>query len=119
MRVSTSFLYQRELGNITQRQQDLSKTSMQASTMKRVVVPSDDPVASARALEVQQSKDLNTRYKENGTKVNESLNLADSCMSDVTGVLQRVKELVVAAGSPALNDANLKAMAGEIRTQYV
>ena len=118
MRVSTSFLYQRELGNITQRQQDISKTSMQVSTMKRVVVPSDDPVASARALEVQQSKDLNTRYKENGTKVNESLDLADSCMSDVTSALQRVKELVVSAGSPALNDANLKAIAGEIRTQY-
>ena len=60
MRIATSTIFEagvRQLGTL---QTDMSKLQLQMSTNKRVVTPSDDPIAASRALEVTQSQSLNT-----------------------------------------------------------
>ncbi len=55
MRISTSMIYNVNVANINRQQSAVLHTKQQLSTGRRVVSPSDDPVAAARALEVSQS----------------------------------------------------------------
>ena len=55
MRISTLQLYDAGAARIGDVQSALAKTQQQIATSRKMLSPSDDPVAAARALEVTQS----------------------------------------------------------------
>lgn len=117
MRISTSSLYQSGLARINDLQASLAKTQMQLSTNKRIVNPSDDPVAAARALNVEQAKALNERLSTNRDDARSALNLQEGTLSSVTTLLQNVKTSIVQAGNSSLSDSDRKSLATSLRGQ--
>ncbi|WP_426339247.1 flagellar hook-associated protein FlgL [Pseudoduganella sp. S-14] len=114
MRIATRTIYENGVSQLNTLQAQLQKTQLQLSTMRRVVTPSDDPVASARALEVSQSKSINTQYVTNRTNANASLSLVDNTLANTDDLLQEVKSKIVAAGNPGFTLADREALAKEL-----
>lgn len=114
MRIATRTIYETGVSQLNTLQAQLQKTQMQLSTGRRVVTPSDDPVASARALEVSQSKEMNTQFVTNRSNANSSLSLVDNTLANTDDLLQEVKSKIVAAGNPAFTIADREALAKEL-----
>jgi flagellar hook-associated protein 3 FlgL len=90
----------------------------QIASGRRILRPSDDPVAAARALEVTQSQDVLAQYTTNQGSAMSALGLAEGQLEGATEILQRVRELTIQAGGPALTAANRQAIAVELRARY-
>ncbi|WP_307177118.1 flagellar hook-associated protein FlgL [Duganella sp. Root1480D1] len=114
MRIATKTIYDNGVSQLNTLQAQLQKTQLQLSTMRRVVTPSDDPVASARALEVSQSKEMNTQYVTNRSNAKSSLSLVDNTLASTDDLLQEVKSKIVAAGNPGFTLADREALAKEL-----
>jgi flagellar hook-associated protein 3 FlgL len=87
---------------------------MQLSTNKRNLTAADDPIASARALEVTQSQSMNTQFATNRSNAQRSLSLVDKTLSDVTGQIQDIQTLIVTAGNGGYDASNREALATEL-----
>ena len=92
-------------------QESLLRTQQQIATGKRVMTPSDDPVASTQAAGVMQAKATLAQYQSNIGTAKDAIGLDESVLSQVTDTLQRVRDLVVQAGSAGLADADRASLA--------
>jgi flagellar hook-associated protein 3 FlgL len=84
MRISTNTIFDNGVGQLGTLQSNMAKLQLQMSTNKRVVTPSDDPVASARALEVTQSQSINTQLATNRSNARSSLSQEEVTLDGVT-----------------------------------
>ena len=115
MRVSTNTMYDQGVQSMLKQQEALFKLQQQISVGKRIVTPSDDPVAAARAHEVSQAASINSQYAENRDKAKASLGLVESNLQGVTTIIQNVRSIAVAAGNPILSENDRRVMAVELR----
>lgn len=111
MRISTQTLFDSGSARIGDLQLSLNKTQQQLATGRRVLTPSDDPIAAARALEVTQSQTLNTQYGTNRGYAKDSLVAVDSTLSSVTELLQNIKTTAISAGNGNLGDSERASIA--------
>lgn len=118
MRISTNTIYDLGVGSIQQQTGDLLKLQQQIATSRRILTPSDDPVASARVLEVSQSKSMNEQYAVNADSAKTSLELEEAALSSLTSLIQDVKTVAVYAGNGGLTDSDRTALATELRGRY-
>lgn len=118
MRISTSQLYNVNVDNLTRQQSDLVHTQQQLSTGKRVLTPSDDPVAAARALEVTQSSDINAQQNSTLGTATDALKQLDSRLSNINDIISYIKERAVQAGSGTLNQNDRNAIATDLSAQF-
>ncbi|MDB5745553.1 MAG: flagellar hook protein [Massilia sp.] len=114
MRISTRSIYENATTQLNTLQSTMARTQNQLSTNKRMLTAADDPIASARALEVTQSQSLNTQYGENRSNANSSLALVEGALRDSGDLLMDVQTLVVQAGNGTLSKADRLMIATEI-----
>ena len=62
MRISTSMIYDLGVASLQHQQGEQVHLQQQISSGRRVLTPSDDPVAAASALDVAQAQSLNDQY---------------------------------------------------------
>lgn len=115
MRVSTNTMYDQGVQSMLKQQEALFKLQQQISLGKRIVTPSDDPIAAARAHEVSQAASINSQYAENRDKAKASLGLVESNLQGVTTIIQNVQSIAVAAGNSILSENDRKVMAIELK----
>lgn len=118
MRISTQTLFETGAARIGDLQSGLAKTQQQIGTGRRILTPSDDPVAAARALEVTQSQSLNIQYGVNRQHAKSALGAVEGTLSSVTALLQDVKTTVIAAGNGSYSDTERGFMATELRGRF-
>lgn len=118
MRISTQMLFENGANRLGELQTSLVKTQLQISTGKRILTPSDDPVAAARALEVGQHQALNTQYGRNRVYAQNALSMAEGTLASVTALIQDVKDVVTAAGNGALGDSERSFQATELNARF-
>jgi len=115
MRISTSMIYERGVAGIQARQADLLKTQQQISTGRRVLTPADDPVAAAQALQLTQTIEVNARQRTNRDYALGQLQNTESTVAQVGDLLQRVREIAVAAGDASYTDQERASLADELK----
>lgn len=114
MRISTANAYATTIDTLQQRQQQLSRTQEQLSSGKRVARASDDPVAAARierALATAARSDADQRALEASRS---AMQQSEAALGDAGELLQRVRELVVAAGNGSYIDSDRAKIGAEI-----
>ncbi|MBW7859810.1 MAG: flagellar hook-associated protein FlgL [Rhodocyclaceae bacterium] len=118
MRVSTSMIY--DFGRTAMQRQtaDFMNTQLQLASGRRVLKPSDDPVSSARALEVSQSKNVNAQFMENLGYARDALRLVEGTMASVTEGITYVRTRAVESGNDTLSQPELDSLAADLRAQY-
>ena len=118
MRISSSTLFETGVNNMLARQQEVADTQNHISTGRRVLTPSDDPVAASQMLDVSEAKELNKQYADNAAAVKARLGLQESSLSAITRVIQDVRTLTVQAGDGALSPSDLYSIAQEVQGRY-
>lgn len=117
MRISSQHIYNSGISQLNTLQSQLQRTQLQLSTGRRVLTPADDPVASARALEISQSQELNTQYVTNRSNARSSMSLVDQSLANTDDLLQDVKRLIVNAGNPGLSQQDRQSLATELEAR--
>ena len=118
MRVSTSMLYGLGAGRIGQQQSELLRTQQQLSTGRRMLSPSDDPVAAAQMLREGQAKAMADQYATNQGTAKSTLAFAESVLGDASAAIADARTVLVSAGSGILGDSDRRSLALELRAQY-
>lgn len=98
MRISTSAIYDANVSLLNQQQAKLLHTQEQIASGRRMLKASDDPIASARALDVSQADAMNTQHETNRKVASSSLSLSEGALQSVTDLLQYVRTRAVESG---------------------
>jgi flagellar hook-associated protein 3 FlgL len=118
MRISTQFLFESGANAIRRGQSDAAKLQQQITTGRRVLSPSDDPIAASRALVVSQSKDLTGQYATNQGYATDGLGQAESVLAEVSNLLSDAKAASVNARNGALGNADRATLAQDLRSKF-
>ncbi|WP_325064798.1 flagellar hook-associated protein FlgL [Leifsonia sp. AG29] len=103
---------QRNLQLSLQRQTQLYD---QATSRRLLTKPSDDPTATASALDVRSGQAATAQYQRNADNGDSWLSTADSALTSVEGLLRRVRDLTVqGANDGALSAAAKESIATEL-----
>lgn len=114
MRLSTSMMYQQNMQGIINGQATWQKTGEQLSSGKRVVNPSDDPIAAASAIMLGQAQSENGQYTLARTFAKQSMSLEESILSKSTNTISSALTEVIKGGG-VLNDDDRKSVATALR----
>ncbi|MBK8121928.1 MAG: flagellar hook-associated protein FlgL [Sulfuritalea sp.] len=118
MRVSTGMIFDAGVASINRQTASLLNVQQQVASGRRILRPSDDPVAAARALEVTQASDVVAQFKRNQDVATSALGLEEVQLASVGDVLGRVRELAVQAGNTNLSSTSRKGIATELRARF-
>ncbi len=119
MAIRFSFLqgFNESVQGILRVQQQTYETQQQVSSGRRIVSPADDPVASARIIQVNQELSQVGQYIDNADSVENRLNLAENQIQQVSSLLFRVRELTIQAGGLAVTQEDRIGIAAELDTR--
>lgn len=115
MRISTNTIFQRGISKISELQGEQSRLQQQISTGKRVLSPSDDPVAAAHSLEIKQSLARNSQYTVNRVLAQNQLSIMDSTLGRVSELVLSAQSNTAAAGNATYSDSERGYLAAEVR----
>lgn len=118
MRVSTSMVFDQGAANLNRQTAAYLKTQNQLATGRRIVNPSDDPVAAARALEVTQRRDMNAQYLDNQKAARDALRTTEISLASLGDLLQDVRDNAMKAGNASLDDTQRRMIATDLRQQF-
>ena len=117
MRVSTKAFFENSVATLQRLQTELSEIQQQVATGRRIQKPSDDPVGSARALNLRQSLETLDQYQRNSGLVENRLRLGEETLTGVTELLQRARELSLQAANATQSNETRGFIAAELRQQ--
>ena len=115
MRISTATIYEKGLNGIQEQQAALINTQQQISSGRRMLSPSDDPIAAAQAINITQTLSLNNQFSINRDNTASTLGLVDNVLEGITSNVQDIRRLAVNAGNPTLSDTDRNSLATELR----
>jgi flagellar hook-associated protein 3 FlgL len=115
MRISTATIFETGVNQLGTLQSNLARTQLQLSTNRRMLSAADDPIASARALEVTQSQSINTQFATNRQNARSSLSQVELALGGVTLLVQDMQTLAVNGGNGALSQADRNSLATELQ----
>lgn len=118
MRVSTSYIYDSGTASMQRRISDALRLQQQLASQRRMLTPSDDPVAAAQALEVTQSMSINSLYLKNQDNAGDILAVGESNLTSAHTLLQSMYTSMVRLGDGALADADRRTIATELREGF-
>ena len=114
-RVSTAQAFDSALSQLRKRQSELSEAQQQLTTGKRVNRASDDPTNAARAERALASV-ARIEADKRGVEASKALmSQTEASLGDAAELLQRARELLVAAGNGSYGDAQRQSLATDLR----
>jgi len=115
MRISTGQWYRQSVNAMLDNQTALNHTQLQLATGERLLAPSDDPMAAARIMELDQRLAELDQYQRNADFAELRLRAEEEALGGATDLVQRVRELAVQGLNDSLNADDRKAIAMEVR----
>jgi flagellar hook-associated protein 3 FlgL len=116
-RISTAGMHSAAIAQMLLQQAKLSVTQSQVASGKRVQSPADDPIASTQILDLQRARAQNEQFGKNSVAATNRLQTAESALTDVGTVLQRVRELAIQANNATNDSLALNSIASELRSR--
>ncbi len=115
MRISTTQQYLQGIQAFGDQQSKLAELQKQISSGVKLTKPSDNPAASSRVLELQQTVSQLDQYNVNATLAENRLRLEETTLNAVENAFYRIKELTIQASGVANDSSALKSIALEIK----
>lgn len=114
MRIASSQWFRQSMSSLMEQQAAAARTQQQLASGKRLLKPSDDPVAATRAVDVNRAVEKLGQFERNSVNTENRLRLQEAAVGGSLDVLQRVRELTVQASNGTQNDDTRGAIAAEI-----
>lgn len=118
MRISTSMMFDTGTQNMLQLQTNMYKLQNQMSTGRRILTPSDDPVASAQILEISQRQSVNEQFLDNQGNAASQLTELESNLRSASDLISNVMVRAAEADNPNISDTSRQAIAFEINENF-
>ncbi|MEE8078596.1 MAG: flagellar hook-associated protein FlgL, partial [Pseudomonadales bacterium] len=115
MRVSTNGSFFQGVKLMQQMQSAVNETQQQVASGRRLLRPSDDPIAASRAVSFRDSISQLDQFQRNGSAARSRLEYEELSLNNVTNVLQRVRELTLRANNATETQESRKHVAIEMR----
>jgi len=115
-RVGTANMYDSAMQNLSARQKSLVDLQENLTSGKREVRPSDDPVAAAQA-ERAMTRIARIQAEQRQLEIQKgNVTQAESTLGDAVGLVQEIRQAVVAAGGGTLTPADRRTYAMQIQS---
>ncbi|MDL2356928.1 MAG: flagellar hook-associated protein FlgL, partial [Pseudomonadota bacterium] len=114
MRISTSSMFANSTAQLGTLQSQMARTQQQLATQHRMLSPADDPIASARVLEVTQSQSINAQFATNRASARSSLSQEEVALTGVQDLIGDAQTLAVAANNGTNSASDRATMANEL-----
>lgn len=115
MKISTSYLFDRSVSQMSTVQSDLAHTQAQVSASKQVLNPSDAPDQAAAIQRLKSVLAKQASYDNTLTTVQARLEGEDTTLKSVSDLLIRAKEIATQSANGTLNTSNRQALAVELK----
>lgn len=115
MRISTSLIFNSGTSGIQNLQSGLYRLQNQLSTGRRILAPEDDPIGASEALQVGQSKAVNTQFLDNQANAGNKLGFLDSTLSGIQDELLAIKDRAIQAGNSSYSPEQRAMIAQELK----
>ncbi|WP_353988004.1 flagellar hook-associated protein FlgL [Ruicaihuangia caeni] len=114
-RTPGSLMASNALMNLNSARAELARRHEQASSQRALLAPSDDPAATATAMQVRSAISSNAQHARNLDDAKGWLSTVDGALASTTGILQHVRDLTVrGANQGALSSTAREAIAAEL-----
>ncbi len=119
MRVADKMSYNQVNSNLHKNRGEVFDLQNKAATQKRVVKPSDDPIAATRVLKQRTEIHGIDQFMKNITSAKNFLEFSEQSLGDLTETLIRAKELAIGQASDAgASDETRKVVATEVEQLF-
>ncbi|CAM3729245.1 flagellar hook-associated protein FlgL [Xenorhabdus thuongxuanensis] len=113
MRISTNLLYSQKMNGVFGAQAKWMQYGEQLSSGKRVINPSDDPLAASQNIMVAQSESQNQQFVMARNFAKNTMSAQSNIISSVVSVTTNVKEILI-AGASEQSDHNRESYAQQL-----
>lgn len=114
MRISTQQVFLSNIDNLSKSSADLFKTQQQLSTGKRVLQPSDDPLASAQIQKFKKEVARTEQFSGNIEVADRRLRLEEITIEQVNNLSIRLRELTIQGKNGTLTETDREVIASEV-----
>lgn len=119
MRVTENTNYNVVRDTMRRSKDRMEQLQVQASTLRKLNQPSDDPIGTAKVLEVRTDKVNNDQYQMNARMAETFLNNSDHALADLSEIVVRAKEITInQASGPSSNEDTRIGVAEEVTQLY-
>ncbi len=115
MRVTNSMMARHFLRNLDNNLKQMDHIQMQMATGRKFFRPSDDPVGSARSLQIRRSISRIQQYQRNAQDANAWLRETETVLMQIKDIIQNASELAIQGANGPLSDSDREAVAVAIR----
>ncbi|WP_100640292.1 flagellar hook-associated protein FlgL [Marinobacter salexigens] len=115
IRISSQQVFSSGINRLQELNTSLNNTSQQISTGQRVNKPSDDPVAAARILKLDQELSRVKTYERNVSLADNRLKQEENALTSAVDIIQSIRELTVQAGNGALSPNDRQSISSEMK----
>jgi flagellar hook-associated protein 3 FlgL len=95
--------------------QEIARGQAEIATTKRILAPSDDPIGAARVSEIARAEANEATWMRNIDTASALAARSDTVLTSTALSLERANELMIAASTGTLSDANRATIATELR----
>ena len=99
MRVSSNQFQKVAIDAMLDQQSKLSKVQEQVATGKKITKPSEDPVAAAKVVKLNDILKTAEQYQANINVARSRLTLEESALADSVSIYHRIRELTIQANN--------------------
>lgn len=114
MRISTQQVFLSNIDNLGKASADLFQTQQQLSTGKRVLQPSDDPLASAQIQKFKKEIARTEQFSGNIEVAERRLELEEITIEQINNQSIRLRELTIQGKTGTLTDTDRQVIASEV-----
>ncbi len=115
MRVPTGAYYQQSTNLLNRLQNELTQTQLQIASGRRILTPSDDPVASAQLSNIESALSQNTQFQRNANLATSRLSVEETSLTDVQNAMFRMRDLMIQANNDTQTNESRRFIAVEAR----
>jgi flagellar hook-associated protein 3 len=114
MRISSLYHSQAMLAQMNTNNDRLSKLMEQMSTQKRVNVPSDDPVAATRLVQLNREQSAIKQYQQNISRVSGTLAVQESHVQAMSDNLLAINDKLLSANNSTYSPKDMSGYGAEL-----
>lgn len=109
MRVTENTNFETIRDSITRSKNRMENLQRESATMKKLNMPSDDPIGASKVLEIRTEKMNNDQYQMNAKMAETFLENSEQALGEISDIVVRAKEIALgqSSGASANNETRL------------
>ena len=114
-RISTLSSLNSQISLMQRLQSSIDLTGRQIASGRRILTPADDPISSARAIELRESLSRVNQFGRNASVVMSRLSQEETALTATNDILQRIRVLALQANNSTLGNEARSQIGVELR----